>query len=327
MPMVTHHVERRFFSRLIRLVFLAVSLATVISLFSRANWFAELFSHFRFYFLLMQALLVLIFLHSGRWVLMAVTLLLAVPNAWYVVPYLTPLVMKRSVAAEQGTGIDIVAINVNYRNDDHHSVREYLESESPDVIVVAEVTDAWSEALSYLLDEYPYATGQARSEPWGMMVYSRLPFVETELLDLGVPNTVHARVVLDIDEKLLQVFAVHLYPPTNQQRASRRNRQLDELARRVTASSLSTIVVGDLNVTPFSPYFDNLLSGAGVVDARRPSGFHFTWPTSAAPLWIPIDHVLSDPSVNVTRVSRGPDTGSDHYPLEVSVVCCEPGPG
>ncbi len=325
--MVTHHVERRFFSRLIRLVFLAVSLATVISLFSRAHWFAELFSHFRFYFLLTQALLVLIFLHSGRWVLMAVTLMLAVPNAWYVVPYLTPLVMNQSVAAVQGKGVDIVAINVNYRNDDHRAVREYLESESPDVIVVAEVTEAWSAALSYLRDEYPYATGEWRSEPWGLMVYSRLPFVEAELLDLGVPGTVNARVVLDVDNKPLQVFAVHLYSPTNPQRAARRNRQLDDLARQVNASALPTIIVGDLNVTPFSPYFDKLLSGAGVVDARQPSGFHFTWPTWAAPLWIPIDHVLSDPSVNVTRVSRGPNTGSDHYPLEVSVVCCELGPG
>ncbi|NND36040.1 MAG: hypothetical protein HKN81_02795, partial [Gammaproteobacteria bacterium] len=211
--MVTHHVERRFFSRLIRLVFLTVSLATVIALFSRAHWFAELFSHFRFYFLLAQALLVLIFLHSGRWVLMAVTLMLAVPNAWYVVPYLTPLVMNQSVAAEQGKGIDIVAFNLNYRNEDHRAVREYLAAESPDVIVVAEVTEAWSDALSYLLDEYPYATGEWRSEPWGLMVYSRLPFVEAELLDLGVSGTVHARVVLDVDDKLLQVFAVHLYSP------------------------------------------------------------------------------------------------------------------
>ncbi|MBT8444150.1 MAG: endonuclease/exonuclease/phosphatase family protein [Gammaproteobacteria bacterium] len=324
---MTHHVERRFFSRLIRLVFLTVSLATVIALFSRAHWFAELFSHFRFYFLLAQALLVLIFLHSGRWVLMAVTLMLAVPNAWYVVPYLTPLVMNQSVAAEQGKGIDIVAFNLNYRNEDHRAVREYLAAESPDVIVVAEVTEAWSDALSYLLDEYPYATGEWRSEPWGLMVYSRLPFVEAELLDLGVSGTVHARVVLDVDDKLLQVFAVHLYSPTNPQRAARRNRQLDDLARQVNASAVPTIVVGDLNVTPFSPYFANLLNGAGVVDARRPSGFHFTWPTSAAPLWIPIDHVLSDPSVIVTRVSRGPDTGSDHYPLEVSVVCCEAEPG
>lgn len=321
------HAERRFFSRLIRLIFLSVSLATFVALFSRAHWFAELFSHFRFYFLLTQALLVLIFLHSGRRMLLAATLLMAIPNAWYVVPYLTPLVMNPSVAGGQGEAIDIVAINVNYRNDDHRSVRDYLESVSPDVIVVAEVTQQWSEALRHLRAEYPYATGSSRPGPWGLMVYSRLPFVEAELLDLGVPGTAHARVVLDVEDELLQVFAVHLYSPTNPQRAAWRNQQLGELARRVGDSDLPTLVVGDLNVTPFSPYFDSLLDSAGVVDARRPLGFHFTWPTSPLPLWIPIDHALSDPSVRVTRVGRGPNTGSDHYPLEVSVGCCEPGPG
>ena len=325
--MVTQRQERRFFSRLIRLVFLAVSLATVVSLFSRANWFAELFSHFRFYFLLTQALLVLIFLHSGRHVLMATTILLAIPNAWYVMPYLTPLVMSQSAAAVEEGGIDIVAINVNYRNADHEKLRQYLESASPDVIVIAEMTNEWSQALGFLHESYPYSTGTSRPDPWGLVLFSRLPLAEAELLDLGVPGTVHARVILDAGSQPLQVFAVHLYSPTNAQRAERRNRQLADLARRVSESQLPTIVIGDLNVTPFSPYFDRLLQTAGVVDARRPSGFHFTWPTSAVPLWIPIDHVLSGPSVNVTRVDRGPDTGSDHYPLEVSVACCTGGSG
>ena len=63
------------------------------------HWFAELFSNFRFYFLLTQALLVLIFLHSQRWVLMTLTVLLAIPNGWYVMPYLTPFVLSSSVAA------------------------------------------------------------------------------------------------------------------------------------------------------------------------------------------------------------------------------------
>jgi len=325
--MVTSSDERRFFSNAIRLIFFAVSLATIISLLGPVHWFAELFSNFRFYYLLTQALLVLIFLHSERRLLMAATLLLAIPNAWYVVPYLTPLVLDTSVAAERGEEIDVVALNVNYRNGDHESMRAYLESVTADVIVVAEITKTWRNELRFLDSRYPHQIGKWRSDPWGLRVYSRLPLIEAELLDLGVPNTVHARIVVETEGQQLQVFAAHLYSPTNPQRAANRNIQLADLAMRVGASDLPTVVVGDLNVTPFSPYFDRFLGAAGVVDARRPAGFHFTWPTSAIPVWIPIDHALADSAVSITRVRRGRDAGSDHYPLEVSIACCTPDAG
>ena len=317
--MVTSSDERRFIGNSIRLVFFAVSLATVIALFSRVHWFAELFSHFRFYFLLSQALLVLIFMHSGRWMLMCATLLLSIPNAWYVVPYLTPLAFQQTAAAAQQPGVEVVAINLNFRNRDYAAMRDYFASVSPDIIVAAEITDEWRDELRYLEADYPHRIGATRPDPWGLMVYSRWPFVESELLDLGVPASVHARIVIASGGNLLEIFAVHLQSPTNPVRAANRNTQLTELAHRVAESDLPTVIVGDLNVTPFSPYFDLFLNHAGVSDSRRPAGFHFTWPAHPLPLWIPIDHALADPMVNITRVHRGRDAGSDHYPLEVSI--------
>jgi endonuclease/exonuclease/phosphatase (EEP) superfamily protein YafD len=325
--MITSRDERRFFSRLIRLSFLCVSLATAISLCGRVHWFAELFTHFRFYFLLAQAVLALIFLHSRRRALLLATLALAVPNAWYVVPYLTPLALGTTASAGDRADVEIVAVNLNYRNDDHNAMRAYLESVSPDVIVAAEMTGAWREALRHLDVEYPHQIGRWRSDSWGLWVYSRLPFVAAELLDLGVPDSVQGRVVIGTDAQELEIFAVHLQSPTNPERAAKRNTQLAELARLAVLSARPTIIVGDLNITPFSPHFGRFLERARVVDARKPAGFHFTWPAHPLPVWIPIDHALADRSVNVTRVRRGRDAGSDHYPLEVSIDCCAPGAG
>ena len=94
--MVTPSDEHRFFHVMIRLALVAVSLGTVLALFSRQHWFAELFSHFRLYYLLAQAVLALIFLHTRHRVLLTLTVLLSMPNALSVVPYLTPLVVGRS---------------------------------------------------------------------------------------------------------------------------------------------------------------------------------------------------------------------------------------
>ena len=97
-----------------------------------------------------------------------------------------------------------------------------------------------------------------------------------------------------------------------------RNRQLDELARLVVSREW-VLVIGDLNVTPFSPYFRRLLDRSGLVDARQPQGIHVTWPAYPIPLWIPIDHGLASPGLPVTDVRRGPDVGADHYPLEITI--------
>ena len=80
-------IEQRFYHVLIRLTLLGAGIGTLLALFSRIHWVAELFSHFRLYYLISLTLLVLTFLHTKHYVLLTLALLLLVPNAWYVGPY------------------------------------------------------------------------------------------------------------------------------------------------------------------------------------------------------------------------------------------------
>jgi endonuclease/exonuclease/phosphatase (EEP) superfamily protein YafD len=95
--------------------------------------------------------------------------------------------------------------------------------------------------------------------------------------------------------------------------------QLQRLAADLAVETGPRMVIGDFNVTPFSPLFDDLLRDTGLIDARRVQGLQVTWPTYALPLWIAIDHCLVDEAIPVVDVRHGPDIGSDHYPLEVTV--------
>ncbi len=317
--MVTSADERRFFHVLIRAVFAVTAVATLIAMFGSLAWQAELFTHFRPYYLLIQASLMLVFMHSGRRALCVATLLLAVPNAWIVGPYLVPTIGGGSAAEAAAHGIDIVALNVNYRNRDVARVAAYLRERDPDIAVIAEFTPAWRDGLATLRDAYPYHIGVARTDQWGLGVYSRLPFADAELIDLAATDTVHARFVISAGTSPLEVFAVHLFSPTSARRAHGRNRQLDDLARRVGNSTHARLVIGDMNLTPFSPVFRRFIRATGLRDARRADGFHFTWPVSVWPVWIPIDHAFADAARLMTRVRTGPELGSDHYPLEVRV--------
>ena len=316
--MVTPADERRFYRVLIRTVFVLVSASSLIALAGEHFWVAELFTHFRLYYLLLQALLALIFLYSARRKLMAVSLLLALPNAWVVAPYLAP--GMSSVGATQSSAepeISIAVLNVHYRNDGYSRVMDYLRDREPEIIVISEFTPAWQEALEDLHVSYPHVLAEARPGLWGQAVFSRLPFVEKELFSLAKTDAVQARFVVETDTTPVEVFAVHLFPPTSAGLAQQRNLQFEDLAGRIEASPHRSVVVGDLNLTPFSPYFDRFTERTGLADARLADGVHITWPASAMPIWIPIDHALADPAAIVARVRAGPDVGSDHFPLEI----------
>jgi endonuclease/exonuclease/phosphatase (EEP) superfamily protein YafD len=83
-------------------------------------------------------------------------------------------------------------------------------------------------------------------------------------------------------------------------------------------------LLGDLNVTPWSPYFQELLAATGLRDSARGWGLQPSWPTMSLLLRVPIDHCLISPELHVTERTLGPDIGSDHFPLLVTLAVQRP---
>ena len=313
--------ERRLSRILLWTVCAGAVFGTVMALFSRVWWVAELFSHYRLYYLLAQAVLAMVFLNTQRSQWLVATLLLAIPNAWYVMPYLLPLVSGSTLQAAQAQQApQLVAFNLNYRNRNHADLLAYIRERRPDVLVLSEYTPDWDRALATRLDEYPYREVRRRDTPFGLAVYSRVPLQDARWLDLGVPGSDNLQARVNLGGRDIELFAVHIFPPTSRQRAHWRRIQLAGLAELMAQAPSPRMLVGDLNLTPFSPYFKELLGSADLLDMRQRQGLHVTWPSRPLPLWLPIDHCLADSSAGVVDVRTGPDLGSDHYPLEISVA-------
>jgi endonuclease/exonuclease/phosphatase family metal-dependent hydrolase len=156
-------------------------------------------------------------------------------------------------------------------------------------------------------------------------VYSRYPLDQARFMDLGEQGSVNVSASLRSPAGPVGFYAVHLASPTSVAATRTRNRQLQALAGLLSAAragnpgSQPQVLVGDLNVTPFSPRFPAFLEEAGMVDARRGRGWQGTWPAAIPPLRIPIDFCLVDRASRVTGIKRGPRVGSDHLPLEVQL--------
>ena len=72
------------------------------------------------------------------------------------------------------------------------------------------------------------------------------------------------------------------------------------------------ILTGDFNSTPWS--FARAREDARNGLVRRTHALA-SWPTTFGVPFLPIDHVYAGPGLRTVSVKRGPDLGSDHYPI------------
>ena len=97
-----------------------------------------------------------------------------------------------------------------------------------------------------------------------------------------------------------------------------RNKMFRQLGAEIArdADQPRTLLLGDLNCTPWSVWFHSLLQESGLRDSAIGHGLWPTWyalPTILA--GIPIDHALVGGQIEVLRRHVGPYLGSDHRPL------------
>jgi endonuclease/exonuclease/phosphatase (EEP) superfamily protein YafD len=298
----------------------AGSLLSLLALGARFSGFLELFSHFRVQYLLLQAVALVWLLARQRPAAAALVAATAIPHVAAVAAYLPGLV--RPPADADAGGLHVVAWNLQYNNDDFPRSLAYLRGTGADVLVLSEFTPRAQQRLAALTADYPFQAYRPQWDAWGIAVYSRVPVESFADVDLDGGRSAQLRVRLRTADGPLDLYAVHLASPTQSGRIALQDRQLAALAATLRAAGdaapgVPRVVVGDLNLTPYSPRFGRLLADAGLADARQPFGPHVTWPTWPVPLWIPIDHCLVAGPVRATAVTTGPATGSDHRPLEV----------
>ena len=78
----------------------------------------------------------------------------------------------------------------------------------------------------------------------------------------------------------------------------------------------SVIVMGDLNLTPWSPLFRDFLIAADLHDASRGHGLTPTWYRwPFFPFGLVLDHGLASQDIVCTKRAVQGDVGSDHRPV------------
>jgi endonuclease/exonuclease/phosphatase (EEP) superfamily protein YafD len=296
------------------LIGVVVSAATLLGFFGTWWWLADLFSHFRVQYFLVLAVVVLLLLAGRRWKAAACFGLAAMVN----LSTILPLYFGRAgpVAAD-GPPLRAMLLNVNRESGDAARVANAIEQFDPDFVVLEEVDAAWIRELGPSLDGYAHRRAEPRTDSFGIALWSRLPLGRAEIVHVGQSQVPSIIAEVETDHGPFTLVATHPLPPFSGRYSRLRNDQLGRLPEQVRAANSPVLLLGDLNTTPWSPHFKRLLRQSGLRDSSRGWGVQPTWPVQNPLLWIPIDHCLHSPEIQVVDRQTGPRVGSDHYPLIV----------
>lgn len=277
---------------------------------STLAWLVDLGSHWQWLFVAgLGFSATLVVWVDRRW---AVCLLL-VP-----IPWLTASVQAPRLERGGAATFAIASVNVHLDNADPQPLVCWLSEERPDAAVIVEVSPDYAVSLKALAG-YPFQSIVPDTGPFGMALVSRYPLLETKVMR-DSEGIARIESQLQLPGRRIGLVAFHPMPPLSPQYHGARNDQLRTLARAAQAGDYPAILAGDINATPWSSAFSRLEQ----YGLRRASGLEPTWPVAGRGLvGIPIDHVLVTPHWRVVSHQRGPDIGSDHYPVLVRLALAE----
>lgn len=293
-------------------------------------WFADLLANLRIQLLIavvpLSCGLLSCGLFFGRcWKTLLLLILLSMHHISWVI---SPAATSR-VDATVPKAITVMAANVFTGNQNYEEIERQFRNSDCDVVVISELSFGLSRHLSQgFAKDYPHFTEfPADRGNFGIGMYSRLPLTNASvefLTDDSIPT-----VIADVQAngKDFHIVGVHTLPPIGNTMFQHRNRHLKLIADHVqhqmeVDSNAAVIVMGDLNLTPWSPFFAEFLSDANLSQATQGGQLRPTWYRwPLFPFGLVLDHVLlSDQLICISR-TIGKPAGSDHRFVTVEVGC------
>jgi endonuclease/exonuclease/phosphatase (EEP) superfamily protein YafD len=301
-----------------RPVFWPIAIGSVLAGFGSGHQVLELLTHFRLQYFLGAVFALLLYGLARRRVELLICLFCVALNGAAIVPWYFP---AAPVTPDQPQALRVMLSNVLTKNDRYDDFVQYVQTVQPDVLVVLELDPKWQQQLLRLQTQLPHKIESTSDDNFGLAIYSRYPLQNAMTHDwakgpYAVPSLT---ATMTIAQKTVSLVATHPLPPLKPDYFQYRNRQMLDLAAYVKSQTVPTIVLGDLNMSMWSPNYQQFVRDTGFKNARQGFGVIPSWPVDSPLLQIPIDHCLVSPTIQVQQTQRGRNIGSDHYPLLVDL--------
>ena len=292
--------------------------ATLFGFLGRLHWTLDLFSHFRVQYMQICLVLIGIELWRRKNKRAVALVLLACLNYAFVLP-----LYFGQPAPPSGPTARAMLMNLNAGNGNTEQVLDAIRTADPDILLLEEVTPKWSNELAVLGSDYPHRIAEPQEGCFGIMLLSKVPLEHGKVVEIGTAGVPSILAEAHFPQGVVSIIGTHPLPPMGAEYSRHRNNQLKELPDIVKEQNLPVLLIGDLNTSPWSPHFRDLLTESGLKNSMQGFGFQPTWPSDNRLLRIPLDHVLHSPGITIHNRMVGRAVGSDHFPVIVDFSVSE----
>lgn len=307
-------MKNRIFSAVV--IFTALTcLATILGYLGKFYWVFDLFAHFRLQYTIILLIMFLLFFLYKKPSLAAIAIVFLTPNLYEV----STIFFGGNKNKDLQKYLKISSINLLSNNGDEQAVLNFIQSRNPDIVILQEFNERWEKDLAKVIENYPYQKILPRTDNFGIAMLSKVEvenMTELNLSPAGVPSLL---ATILFDNQQIHVLAIHPIPPVGSQASQFRNAQFASIIAMKQVLHKNKIIIGDFNITSYSPHFKQLASELNLLDSRKGFGILATWPTWFPPLKVTIDHCLISPGIYVKNRAVGEPIGSDHLPIYVEV--------
>lgn len=179
--------------------------------------------------------------------------------------------------------INVAHINLSNITFGYDEISLLLENENIDLVSFQELTPDWNMILNDLLEkDFPHSKSEVRIDPYGMALYSRLPFSGVTSFNCdGKPNL---KTNIIKDGKEFQVISSYLTPALDKNSLKTASHQLTAIADEIKASKYPVIALGEFNMVYWTNEIREFRTNSKLTNSRRD--------LSTGNLRVPYDHIF-----------------------------------
>ncbi len=294
------------------IVAIGLAIATLFGYLGSFSWFFDLFSHFHVQYLqlCLVPFMIALWMRCNK---RAVALVLLVGLNY---TFVLPLYFGKPDATTDKP-VRAMLMNINAGNSHAERVLGSIAQANPDILLLEEVTPKWADELAALNNQYKYRIARPQEGCFGIMLLSKYPLEHGHVVETGSGGIPSIIAEAYLPQGVVSIIGTHPPPPLGAESSKHRNSQLAALPELVKKQNHPVLLMGDLNTTPWSPYFTQLVRESGLKNSMKGFGHQPTWPRKHFFPRIPLDHVLYSQGITIHKRMVARDVGSDHFPVIV----------
>lgn len=304
--------------------------ATLLPIIRHDAWWIRIFDFPRAQIAIVGALTLaadLIFRTESGMMINALRLMLTFSLAYqgYMIYPYTFFARKQVQAAqkpEKERKLSLLLANVRMHNRNAAALRQIIRQADPDVVLAVETDEWWQSELREFERTRPFVVHRPQDNTYGMILYSRLELIDSEVRCLFEDDVPSIRTTLRLPlGTRVRLYCLHPKPPVPQEhpRSTERDAELVVVGRESKREQMPVIVLGDLNDVGWSRTSFLFQKISGLVDPRIGRGLYNSFHASYPFMRCPLDHFFHSTHFRLIELRRLAHFGSDHFPMYIAL--------